>query len=129
MTVRALLPALAAIAMVIGAGAAHAQTVGPDEAVGSEGIIGQKLALRAAQRSAISNAVLEQRGRASSATIPTAVGAPVSPAAALFELPDQVAAGDPWAVFLEYAMVENDIVIVDPIRMRVVDIIHASAKP
>ncbi len=54
------------------------------------------------------------------APIPLAVRTPVSPSVALSELPEQTVV-EPWAEFLKYAMVDDDIVIVDPIRMRVAD--------
>jgi hypothetical protein len=47
----------------------------------------------------------------------------------LLELPDQAAADQPWAEFLKYAMVDDDVVVVDPMAMRVVDVIHGNARP
>ena len=127
------LPSLVAFAFILGTAGAGAQTVGPDEAVNANGAVVQKLALTEAQKSAIYNAVRRQRPRVSTATvsgaIPVAVGAPVSPAATLADLPDQAAANEPWAAYLKYAMVEDDVVVVDPIGMRVVGIIHGSTKP
>jgi hypothetical protein len=32
-------------------------------------------------------------------------------------------------MFLKYAMVGDDVVVVDPVTMRVVDIIHGSTRP
>jgi hypothetical protein len=148
-----LLAPFAVFAFFLGIAAAHAQTVGPDEAVNPEGAVTQQLALTPAQKSAIYNAVLRQRVRASNTmiagAIPVAVGAPVSPAVGLSELPEQAATdmsggdsggdswadsgADPWAssqtMFLKYAMVGDDVVVVDPVTMRVVDIIHGSTRP
>jgi hypothetical protein len=107
--------------------ACHAQSVGPDEAVGAHGAVTQKLALTSAQKSAIYNAMLQQRVRASTTRIEPTVGAPVSPSIALSELPNQT--GIDGAIFLKYAMVEDDVVVVDPIEMRVVEIIHGSTSP
>jgi len=45
----------------------------------------------------------------------------------LSDLPDQ-AADAPWAAFLKYVMVVDDAVAVDPIAMRVVDVIRG-ARP
>ena len=56
-----------------------------------------------------------------------AVGAAVSRAVPLSELPED--AGINAATFLKYAMVEDDVVVVDPIQMRVVEIIHGAARP
>ncbi len=130
-----LLPFIVA-APFIGA-AAQAQTVGPDEAVDSQGAVTAKLALTETQKHAIYNAVLQQRVRTSTTGIPLAVGAPVSPAAALSDLPvellpvetlpDQGADGDSAATVLKYAMVEDKVVVIDSIEMRVVDVIHGGA--
>lgn len=120
---------LAILAFCLGSAGVRAQSIGPDEAVNAGGAVGQQWALTAAQRSAIYNAVFAQRVRASSPTIPAAVGAAVSPTVQLFDLPDRTAPENPWAAFLKYAMVENDVVVVDPVGMRVVDIIHGGVRP
>jgi hypothetical protein len=117
-----------AAALSFGGAAAVAQTAGPDEAVRPDGAVRQPLALTPAQKSTIYSAVRRQRVRATAA-VPAAVGAPVALFEALAELPDLAAAGNSSAIFLKYAMVEDDVVVVDPINMRVVDIIHASARP
>jgi len=124
-----LLPFVVA-AVFVGA-AAQAQTVGPDEAVSPQGAVTQKLALTAAQKNAIYNAVLQQRVRTSATGIPLTVGAPVSPSAALSDLPveilaDQAADGGS-ATVLKYATVEGKVVVIDSIQMRVVDVIHGGA--
>jgi hypothetical protein len=56
------------------------------------------------------------------------IGAPVPPSVVLQDLPDEVSLGDPPEELLRYAMVENDVVVVDPIRMRVVDVIRGSGR-
>jgi hypothetical protein len=55
------------------------------------------------------------------------IGATVSRSVELADLPDQAGIDDSFV--LKYAMVEGDVVVVDPIRMRVVDIIHGSTRP
>lgn len=120
---------LAALTLCLGTAGADAQTIGPDEAVNANGAVTQQLALTQAQRAAIYNAVLQQRVRISTTCIPVAVGAPVPSMAELAELPDQAAANAPLVADLKYAMVEDDVVVVDPIRMRVVDIIHGDTRP
>jgi hypothetical protein len=102
---------------------AFAQTVGPDEAVNAGGTPLRQIKLTDAQKAAIYNAVLRQRVH-SSATIPAAVGAPVSPALELAYLPSQATSEDSLAMNLKYAMVEDDVVVVDPVRMNVVAVIH-----
>jgi hypothetical protein len=39
----------------------------------------------------------------------------------LYALPEEATAADPAAEFFEYTMVENEVVLVDPTRMRVID--------
>jgi hypothetical protein len=118
---------LAALLFLLAPAGAFAQTVGPDEAVNAQGSLNQHLRLTDAQKAAIYNAVLQQRVR-SSATIPVAVGAPVSPVIELAGLPGQAMSDDSLMTDLKYAMVEDDVVVVDPVRMRVVEVIHG-AKP
>jgi hypothetical protein len=129
MLARLLIPPFAAIAVFLGSAGAFAQTVGADEAINQSGIVARKLVLSDAQKSAIYNAVLQQGVRTSTVAIPAAVGAPVPPAIALSDLPGQATGDEPWADLLKYAMVGDDVVVVDPIAMRVVDIIHGSARP
>jgi hypothetical protein len=134
MTNRICVPAVMVAALFLGTLGAYAQTIGPDEAIRPDGAVSQRLALTAAQKSAIYNAVAQQRVRPSSSGIAVAVGAPVPPNVELRDLPDQALAGDPlfgdpWAALLKYAMVDDDVVVVDSIRMRVVEIIYGSAKP
>jgi hypothetical protein len=114
---------------LVGAASAHAQSAGPDEALGPNGAVSAaRLTLTPTQRSAIYNAVARQRVQGWGRAIVAAIGAPVPPSAALRDLPDQ-AAGIADGGFLKYAMVENDVVLVDPIRMRVVDVIHGRLHP
>jgi hypothetical protein len=117
----------AVIAFLVGTGGSFAQTVSTDEAVQPDGIMSQSFALTDAQERAIYNAVIGQRVGNSTTRIPTAIGAVVPQGIELGDLPDQAVAGMPGA--LKYAMVEGDVVVVDPIRMRVVDVIHHSARP
>jgi hypothetical protein len=125
------LPIIVAFGFFMGSAGAMAQSVGPDEAFDAQGTLAQGLALTVAQKSAIYRAVLQQRAGAAlspnSLAIPVAVGAPVPPSADLSELPEQTAV-EPWATFLKYAMVEDDVVLIDPAQMRVVDIIYGSAR-
>jgi hypothetical protein len=118
---------VAASLFVLAPSAVFAQTVGPDEAVNVRGNPPRQIRFTDAQKAAIYNAVLQQRSH-SSATIPVAVGAPVSPVIELAYLPGQATSADLALMDLKYAMVEDDVVVVDPVRMRVVAIIHG-AKP
>jgi hypothetical protein len=120
---------LSLLTLSLGATAALAQSAGPDEAVQPNGAVTQQLALTAGQKSAIYNAVVRQRLRPRADQISVSVGAPVPPFVELIDLPDQASAGNALAAVLKYAMVENDVVVIDPVVMRVVDVIRGGARP
>jgi hypothetical protein len=135
-TVALWLTPLAFLALFPGSTGAFAQSVGPDEIVDAGSGPTKQLALTEAQKAAIYKAVLQHRSRHAAGipnTVPAAVGAPVSRAAELADLPDQAAAqasvDDRFATDLKYAMVEGDLVVVDSVSMRVVDVIHGNARP
>jgi len=109
--------------------AALAQSAGPDEAIQPDGTLRQNLALTAGQRSAIYNIVIRQRAKPHADQMSIAVGAPVPPTIDLVDLPDQATADNPSAALLKYAMVHGDVVVVDPVAMRVVDVIRNGVKP
>jgi hypothetical protein len=114
---------MAALLFLLAPAAVFAQTVGPDEAVNVRGNPPRQVRFTDAQKAAIYNAVLQQRVH-SSATIPAAVGAPVSPVTELAYLPGQATSDDLAVMDLKYAVVEDDVVVVDPVRMNVVAVIH-----
>jgi hypothetical protein len=120
---------LAALVLCVAANRACAQSAGPDEAVGPNGIATQQLGLTPVQRKAIYNSVMRQRVPTSSRGINATIGAPVPPSAALLDLPDQTAIDGGEGGFLKYAMVADDVVVVDPIAMRVVDVIRPGTGP
>ncbi len=121
------LPPFVVLTLFLGTANAIAQSVGADEAITSQGTVTPTVGLTLAQKSAIYNAIVRQRVRASSTQIQATVGASVSRSVPLAELPDQTGLVD--AAFLRYAMVADDVVVVDPIRMRVVDVIHGHIRP
>ena len=121
------LPPFVVLTLFLGTANAIAQSVGADEAITSQGTVTPTVGLTLAQKSAIYNAIVRQRVRASSTQIEATVGASVSRSVPLAELPDQTGLVD--AAFLRYAMVADDVVVVDPIRMRVVDVIHGHIRP
>ena len=121
------LPPFVVLTLLLGTANAIAQSVGADEAITSHGTVTQTAGLTLAQKSAIYNAIVRQRVRASSTQIEATVGASVSRSVPLAELPDQTGLVD--ATFLRYAMVADDVVVVDPIRMRVVDVIRGNIRP
>jgi hypothetical protein len=102
---------------------ACAQALGPDVAHGPTAHAKQTIALTPAQKTAIYGALLRQRLRTSGADIPLVVGAPVPRATVLLTVPEEVAGAAEAAGFLKYAMVDGNVVLIDPISMRVIDII------
>jgi hypothetical protein len=122
-------PAVALFGLFLSVAPALAQSAGPDEAIQPNGTVRQNLALTAGQRSAIYNIVIRQRAKPHADPMAIAVGAPVPPTIDLVDLPDQATANNPSAALLKYAMVHGDVVVVDPLAMRVVDVIRNGAKP
>jgi hypothetical protein len=123
------LSAAALLGLFFGIAPALAQSAGPDEAIQPNGTVRQNLALTAGQRSAIYNIVIRQRVKPHADQISVAVGAPVPPTIDLVDLPDQATVDNPSAALLKYAMVHGDVVVVDPVAMRIVDVIRNGAKP
>jgi Protein of unknown function (DUF1236) len=121
--------ALASLGLFFGIAPALAQSAGPDEAVQPNGTVRQALALTAGQRSAIYNIVIRERVRPHADQIAVAVGASVPPTIELVDLPDQATADNPSTALLKYAMVHGDVVVVDPVAMRIVDVIRNGVKP
>jgi hypothetical protein len=128
-TLKLRIPSLVFIALLSGVGAATAQTAAPDEAVGANGGVTQKLSLTLAQKNAIYNAVMRQKVPTPNRGITAVVGAPVLPSVPLSDLPSSAVMGNTLAGVLKYATVEDDVVVVDPIGMRVVDVIHGGMTP
>jgi Protein of unknown function (DUF1236) len=122
-------PAFALLGLFFGIAPALAQSAGPDEAIQPNGTVRQDLALTAGQRSAIYNIVIRERVKPQADHLAAAVGAPVPPTIELVDLPDQATVNNPSAAVLKYAMVHGDVVVVDPVAMRVVDVIRNGAKP
>jgi hypothetical protein len=125
------LSGIALIAALFSAPAAYAQSAGPDEAIAPNGeVLAPLVALTAAQRHAIYATVIRQKARPRAELIPASVGAAVPPSVELLDLPDQPNAGDDGSVpALKYTLVQTDVVVIDPIAMRVVDVICRGARP
>jgi hypothetical protein len=121
------LPSFVVLTFLLGTANVVAQSAGTDEAITSQGTVTQTAGLTPAQKSAIYNAIVRQRMPTTSTQIEATVGAPVPRSVTLAELPDQAGLVD--ASFLRYAMVADDVVVVDPIRMRVVDVIRGNIRP
>jgi len=106
--------------------AAAAQTIppaAPGSDTGVSGAIEQKLILSSAQRTAIYGQVSKDRSKVAPKNFSPVIGADVPPIIELYALPDEAVAGVPAAKLYKYTMVENKVVLVDPTKMRVVDVI------
>jgi hypothetical protein len=115
---------------VLGSAASRAQSAGADEIIQPGGAITQNIALTAAQKKSIYNVVFQQPVRTYTFELATSVGADVPPSVELTDLPGNVIGGEPWAASLKYATAgDNMIVVVDPVRRRVVDVIHGGGQP
>ena len=121
------IPMLTIIALFCGVTAASAQSAMPVETVQPDGTVAPPLALTPSQRSAVYNNVRQQRVPSGTRDLTASVGAPVPPSLALRDIPETpaLADGDPNgdSDHLKYATVERDVVVVDPMRMRVVEVI------
>jgi hypothetical protein len=121
---------LAVIAAVVAAqGTAPAQLGSKTPEMQSDGRPAEKLdaaqlRLTEDQKNAIADAVRRER---KAITEPpkfvVSVGAPVPPAIELYNLPDGVLAELPTAKAVKYTVVQDQLVLVDPTTMRVVDVI------
>ena len=84
-----------------------------------------QLQLTPAQKTAILSAVRRETPKgASPINFVVALGAPVPPSIELYMLPDGALAEVPEAKMVKYTMVQNQVVLIDPTTMRVVDIIR-----
>jgi hypothetical protein len=104
------------VALVLFTGHVQRAAAQADDVVAS-----QNLELTPAERSAIYATVSKDRNKASPQPFSTKIGADVPPMIELYSLPDQTVAENPAAKLYKYTMVENEVVVVDPTKMRVVD--------
>jgi len=113
-----------------GAFGAGAQTTatpsGPGAAANDTGIGGaieQRLILTPAQRTAIYNQVSKDKSKVAPTNFSPVIGADVPPMIELYSLPDDAVTDVPAAKLYKYTMVEGKVVLVDPTKMRIVDVI------
>jgi hypothetical protein len=113
------------IALIWSVGTRHvdAQATDPGSPPPSLGSSDQKLVLTQAQRRAIYAAATRNRTKPPQRRFPAEIGAEVPAMIELNPLPDEAVADNPTAKFYEYTMVQDRVVLVDPTRMRVVDVI------
>ena len=95
---------------------------------GISGAIQQKPLLSPAQRNAIYAEVSKDPSKSSHQHFTAAVGADVPPMIELYTLPDDATAAAPAAKLYKYTMVDDKVVVVDPTKMRIVDVIGPSSK-
>jgi len=121
--------AMFALVLVGGIGAASAQ-IGSTPPTIQDGTVGRgdinptQWRLTEAQRSSIATAVRrDNKAVEPSISFVASVGAPVPPAIELYLLPDSVLAEMPAARTVKYTVMKNQLLLVDPTTMRVVDII------
>ena len=112
----------ATVLLWTGVDVASAQAGDIDEVVSPNGVA-PKLELTAAQRSAIYQAVSQDKGKVAPSRFPTTVGGEVPPMIELYMLPDDILANNPVTKLYKFTRVEDRVVLVDPTNMRVVAVI------
>jgi hypothetical protein len=112
------------------AGAQSGGAAGPAGATGAaasdtgiSGAIEQKLLLSSAQRSALYREVSQDKTKTAQKNFSPVIGADVPPMIELYALPDDTLADVPAAKLYKYTMVQDEVVVVDPTKMRVIDVI------
>ena len=112
----------ATVLLWTGVDVASAQAGDIDEVANPNGVA-PKLELTAAQRSAIYQAVSQDKSKVAPSRFPTTVGAEVPPMIELYMLPDDIVANNPVTKLYKFTRVEDRVVLVDPTNMRVVAVI------
>lgn len=101
---------------------ALAQTKQIEESMSSNGDV-QMLDLSAAEKSAIYEEVRKNRSKVAPIRFDAHPGAEVPPMIALYPLPDAILDNDPVTKLYQFTIEENQVVLVDPTKMRVVAVI------
>ena len=112
------------LALVSGIGGPAAQ-VG---ATGQSQAPTPQLQLNSAQRAAIVTAVRDTKIPPPGRSFNVSAGAEVPPSIELYPLPIAALSQAPEVRDLRYTMVQNQVVLVDPRKMRVVDVISSSPR-
>ena len=113
--------------LVLSSTGALAQTQAPDPADNGVNVTSAAgLALTPAQRAAIYREVSRDKSKIAAKEFSPVVGADVPPMIELYALPDDAAADVPAVKLYKYTLVENKVVLVDPTRMQVIDVIGPS---
>jgi len=95
---------------------------------GVSGAIQEKPLLTPTQRSRIYAEVSKDPGKSSPQHFSPVIGADVPPMIELYAIPEDAAAAAPSVKFFKYTMVDDKVVVVDPTKMRIVDVIGPSPK-
>ena len=101
---------------------ALAQTKQIEESMSPNGDV-QMLDLSAAEKSAIYEEVRKNRSKVAPIRFDAHPGAEVPPMIALYPLPDAILDNDPVTKLYQFTIEENQVVLVDPTKMRVVAVI------
>lgn len=113
--------------LISGLAGATAQTSGIEEVVSERGVA-PKLALTPAQRSAIYQEVHKDKSKVAPSRFAAHVGAEVPPMIELYTLPDDILANNPETKLYKFTKVDDQIVLVDPTKMRVIAVIGPKTK-
>ena len=98
------------------------------EEVVSEHGVAPKLALTPAQRGAIYQEVHKDKSKVAPSRFAAHVAADVPPMIELYTLPDDILANNPETKLYKFTNVDDQIVLVDPTRMRVIAVIGPKTK-
>jgi hypothetical protein len=117
--------AILALALSANAGLLAAQT-GPMTGTSSTATAGTELQLTPEQRTEIYSSVsqLKLTRTPPPTNLHVAVGADLPASMELYDLPANIAADIPATKLYKYTMVQSEVVIVDPTKMKVIDIIR-----
>jgi hypothetical protein len=112
-----------ALALLTGANAVCIQAYGQTDTA-HPGVADQAPQLSAAQRAAIYSAVDQEKSKVRPPlAFSPMIGAKVPPSIALYALPDSTLTDIPSIRQYQYTVVQNQVVLVDPTTLQVVDII------
>jgi hypothetical protein len=120
--------AIAALWLAASMSVAAAQTTGPIESASPDGSVNQQLALTHEQKSAILKTVGSDKSKTTHIPFSATVGAEVPPSINLYALPNEALNNNAAAKLYQFTLVQGDVVIVDPTRMRVVEVIRKTSN-
>jgi Protein of unknown function (DUF1236) len=108
--------AMALLLLLAGVGASNSQSAGAQN---------QGLGLTPAQRATIFTAITQQKEKIPPPpNFQPTIGADAPASIALYLLPQEATAVIPGGDLYKYTIVQNQVVLIDPVRMKVVDVIR-----